>query len=207
MANQFKVYLNVNEVLMKNIRKGNAYQFLEVIIDGLTIGRVDRSQSFYIADGHHNIRLRYHYEARYSGGQGTDYTVATDFQCFIDNDDYESTVNVYFAADGKVEFLEGNVPFDPKKAKPSGCYVATCVYGSYDCPEVWTLRRFRDYKLEATWYGRAFIHLYYAISPSLVKWFGHTAWFKKMWKSTLDSMVTKLQSEGIKDTPYDDKNW
>lgn len=26
-----------------------------------------------------------------------------------------------------------------------GCYVATCVYGSYDCPEVWTLRRFRDY--------------------------------------------------------------
>lgn len=21
-----------------------------------------------------------------------------------------------------------------------GCYVATCVYGSYDCPEVWTLR-------------------------------------------------------------------
>ena len=25
-----------------------------------------------------------------------------------------------------------------------GCYIATCVYGSYDCPEVWTLRRFRD---------------------------------------------------------------
>ena len=25
------------------------------------------------------------------------------------------------------------------------CYVATAVYGSYDCPEVWTLRRFRDY--------------------------------------------------------------
>ena len=24
-----------------------------------------------------------------------------------------------------------------------GCYIATCVYGSYDCPEVWTLRRFR----------------------------------------------------------------
>lgn len=28
-----------------------------------------------------------------------------------------------------------------------GCYVATCVYGSYDCPQVWTLRRYRDYKL------------------------------------------------------------
>ena len=26
----------------------------------------------------------------------------------------------------------------------SGCYIATCVYGSYDCPQVQTLRRFRD---------------------------------------------------------------
>ena len=37
-----------------------------------------------------------------------------------------------------------------------GCYVATCVYGSYDCPQVWTLRRFRDDTLGSTWYGRAF---------------------------------------------------
>ena len=41
----------------------------------------------------------------------------------------------------------------------SACYVATAVYGSYDCPEVWTLRRFRDNTLEETWYGRAFIRL------------------------------------------------
>ncbi len=32
-----------------------------------------------------------------------------------------------------------------------GCYIATCVYGSYDCPQVWTLRRFRDYTLDETW--------------------------------------------------------
>ena len=25
-----------------------------------------------------------------------------------------------------------------------GCYIATCVYGSYDCSPVWILRRFRD---------------------------------------------------------------
>ena len=31
-----------------------------------------------------------------------------------------------------------------------GCYVATCVYGSYDCPQVWTLRRFRDNTLAET---------------------------------------------------------
>lgn len=89
----------------------------------------------------------------------------------------------------------------------SGCYVATAVYGSYDCPEVWTLRRYRDYDLAETWYGRAFIHTYYAISPTLVKWFGHTAWFKKMWKGKLDRMVKTLQDKGYESTPYEDRNW
>ncbi len=89
----------------------------------------------------------------------------------------------------------------------SGCYVATAIYGSYDCPQVWTLRRYRDYTLAETWYGRAFIHLYYAVSPTLVKWFGHTAWFKKMWKPKLDKMVETLNQNGVADTPYEDKNW
>lgn len=89
----------------------------------------------------------------------------------------------------------------------SGCYVATAVYGSYDCPEVWTLRRFRDNTLAQSWYGRAFIHAYYAISPTLVKWFGHTSWFKKMWKEPLDNLVQKLQSNGVESTPYNDPNY
>lgn len=88
-----------------------------------------------------------------------------------------------------------------------GCYVATAVYGSYDCPQVWTLRRYRDYTLGETWYGRAFIRTYYAISPTLVKWFGHTEWFKKMWQGKLDHMVAKLQANGVESTPYEDKNW
>ena len=88
-----------------------------------------------------------------------------------------------------------------------GCYVATAVYGSYDCPQVWTLRRYRDYTLAETWYGRAFIHTYYAISPTLVKWFGDTEWFKRMWKGKLDRMVANLKAEGVKDTPYEDRSW
>lgn len=92
--------------------------------------------------------------------------------------------------------------------KTSGqCYIATCVYGFYDCPQVWTLRRFRDNTLGTTWYGRLFIRVYYAISPTLVKWFGETRWFKKMWQGRLDKMVLKLQSKGVKDTPYQDKEW
>lgn len=93
------------------------------------------------------------------------------------------------------------------KIKIGGCYVATCVYGSYNCPQVWTLRRYRDYTLAKTWRGRAFIKTYYAISPTLVKWFGDTNWFKNMWKGKLDRMVAKLQENGVESTPYEDKNW
>ena len=97
--------------------------------------------------------------------------------------------------------------FPPFQKKQSGCYVATAIYGSYNCPEVWTLRRFRDNSLALTWYGRLFITLYYAISPTIVKWFGQRKWFNKMWRGKLDRMVEKLHSEGYEDTPYEDKKW
>lgn len=89
--------------------------------------------------------------------------------------------------------------------KKQGCYVATAVYGSYDCPEVWTLRRFRDYTLAETWYGRAFISTYYAISPTLVKWFGNSEWFRRMWQAPLNRLVSHLRNAGVDDTPYNDK--
>lgn len=89
----------------------------------------------------------------------------------------------------------------------NGCYIATCVYGSYDCPEVWTLRRFRDNILASTWYGRSFIKIYYSTSPTLVKWFGKTRWFNNLFKPFLDNMVTSLKEKGFSDTPYSDKNW
>ena len=88
-----------------------------------------------------------------------------------------------------------------------GCYIATAVYGSYDCPQVWSLRRFRDYTLASTWYGRAFIRIYYAISPSLVKHLGKTRWFQAMWKCILDPLVTHLNVNGVEDSPYIDNSW
>lgn len=92
-----------------------------------------------------------------------------------------------------------------KTSKKSGCYIATCVYGSYDCPQVWTLRRFRDYTLDTTWYGRVFIKMYYTISPSLVKWFGNTNWFKRFFQAGLDKMISRLNSKGVGNTFYRDK--
>ncbi len=91
-----------------------------------------------------------------------------------------------------------------RRGGSDGCYVATAVYGSYDCPEVWTLRRFRDHTLAKTWYGRAFIGVYYAISPALVKHWGHSKWFQGFWKVRLDKMVAKLQCKGYASSPYED---
>jgi hypothetical protein len=88
-----------------------------------------------------------------------------------------------------------------------GCYVATCVYGSYDCPQVWTLRRFRDNILAEYVIGRMFIRTYYAISPTIVRLFGQTAWFRTFWRKHLDHLVHRLQREGVEDTPYRDKIW
>lgn len=106
-----------------------------------------------------------------------------------------------------LEYLDALIEKNSTLKPVGGCYVATAVYGSYDCPQVWTLRRYRDYTLAKTWYGRAFIHTYYAISPTLVKWFGQAEWFQKLWRGRLDRMVQRLNVEGYKNTPYNDTNW
>lgn len=86
-----------------------------------------------------------------------------------------------------------------------GCYIATCVYGSYDCPEVWALRRFRDYTLDNTYIGRLLINCYYTLSPYLVKRFGKYTWFKKSWRKILDPIVFYLIKHGISNKKYNDK--
>lgn len=88
-----------------------------------------------------------------------------------------------------------------------GCYVATCVYGSYDCEQVWTLRRYRDDKLAKSLWGRAFIRVYYFASPTIVRLFGETEWFKRFFRRSLDKKVKKLNEEGYENTPYADKEW
>ena len=97
------------------------------------------------------------------------------------------------------------VPVLQKMSTSGGCYVATCVYGSYDCPEVWVLRRYRDNTLMNSWKGRAFVKLYYCVSPRIVKLLGKTTWFNKIWKPVLNRIVDNLKDRGYCDLPYIDK--
>jgi len=89
--------------------------------------------------------------------------------------------------------------------KKGDCYIATCVYNTYDCPELWTLRRFRDSVLMKSWFGKHFVSTYYLISPKIVKHFGTKSWFKVLWLTIISNIVKKLQDNGIEDTPYTDE--
>lgn len=92
-----------------------------------------------------------------------------------------------------------------KPKKSDGCYIATAVYGSYDCPQVWTLRRFRDNVLRQNVFGKAFVKIYYKTSPTLVKAFGNYKWFNSLWMNILDKFVCQLKRKGYSDKPYQDK--
>jgi hypothetical protein len=117
----------------------------------------------------------------------------------VDKEGNKQIINAYVEKICKI-----NPEYKAPEINTGGCYIATAVYGSYDCPEVWTLRRFRDYTLAETWYGRIFIKTYYAVSPTLVKWFGQTEWFKSIFRMPLEKLVSKLNKRGFDNTPYND---
>ena len=86
-----------------------------------------------------------------------------------------------------------------------GCYIATAVYGSYDCPEVWTLRRFRDLYLAGSRGGRILIKLYYLISPTIVRYLGKGELFRHWGRGILDRFVRQLNRQGVSSKPYVDR--
>lgn len=99
--------------------------------------------------------------------------------------------------------------YDPKYIVPArpkrSCYIATAVYGTYDCAEVWTLRRYRDQVLANSLWGRIFIAIYYKISPKVVALFGRNRMFLSWSKRWLDDLVERLKCHGFEDTPYLDQ--
>ncbi len=105
---------------------------------------------------------------------------------------------------GRIVTRKYNPKIDDDKEEKNGCYIATSVYGSYDCPEVWVLRRFRDKCLKKYTLGRLFIKFYYAISPRLVSKFGDKKVFSGVFKPMLDNLVNRLMDEGYESTNYYD---
>ena len=80
-------------------------------------------------------------------------------------------------------------------AKKEGCYIATAVYGSYDAPQVLTLRRFRDEVLARSAFGRWFIRTYYRLSPPIAERLKEAKFINGLVRSILDKLVSKLNSK------------
>lgn len=85
-----------------------------------------------------------------------------------------------------------------------GCYIATAVYGTYDCPQLWVLRRFRDTFLENRWWGRMFIMAYYKVSPVIVRILGDNKKINDSIRKLLDYFVKILKNKGFGEQPYQD---
>ncbi len=142
-------------------------------------------------------------------------TAALSWQTAIDI--HKEYVKFLQDKEGNIKDIETYVQkiqkYDPTYREPEiqtnvedgGCYIATSIYGSYDCPEVWILRRFRDNTLNNYLLGKCFIKTYYTISPSLVKWFGSSLIFKRTFTPMLNKLVSKLRNKGFSDSPYQDK--
>jgi len=108
---------------------------------------------------------------------------------------------ISLAADGneckKEKEALAKIPKGAKLLKNAGggCYIATCVYGSYDAPEVLCLRQFRDEVLASSIFGRLFIALYYFFSPPIAERLKKMQRTNVFVRKTLDKAVERLNKK------------
>jgi hypothetical protein len=82
---------------------------------------------------------------------------------------------------------------DCSGADCGSCFIATAVYGSYDAPQVITLRYFRDKKLMPHRVGRLFVATYYQLSPPLAKGLKTSPFFAAPVRYILNKFVAWLE--------------
>jgi hypothetical protein len=79
-----------------------------------------------------------------------------------------------------------------QKESKSACFIATEVYGSYNTPQVFLLKEYRDKYLMASRLGTLFIKLYFLISPHIACWLKHRNRMKYLIKIILDFFVVSF---------------
>jgi hypothetical protein len=77
-------------------------------------------------------------------------------------------------------------------AQEKGCFIATACYGSVNAPEVELLRQFRDEHLKPNAAGRAFVRLYYFISPPIARYLRKHEGAKRIVRNTLVAPLVSI---------------
>ncbi|MDG5816260.1 VRR-NUC domain-containing protein [Chitinispirillales bacterium ANBcel5] len=85
-------------------------------------------------------------------------------------------------------------PHQHEKREKSGCFVATVVYGSYECEQVVQLRQFRDQVLLRSFLGRAFVRVYYSRGPALASIVERSGILKLMSRIGFDLLLTAIRT-------------
>lgn len=88
---------------------------------------------------------------------------------------------------------------EEEEEKKEGCFVATAIYGSYDCPQVVVLRHFRDRIVAKVPGGTALINLYYRHGPTLAERLTFHKNITKVFRWGLDVFVAALRGLGIRE--------
>ena len=78
-----------------------------------------------------------------------------------------------------------------KQATDSRCFIATHVFGG-DAPQTWRLRQWRDESLMTHGWGRALVQTYYALSPSLIRLFGHSRTMQRLARTALNAFIKRI---------------
>jgi len=75
------------------------------------------------------------------------------------------------------------------------CFVATAAFGDYNSPEVIYLSVFRDQVLNHSLFGRAFVRIYYKISPPLAGIIAKSSLLRRLVRSlVLQPIISFLRS-------------
>lgn len=120
----------------------------------------------------------------------------------LDTDhDLDDLAELFESGEAKKQFDELH---PPKQLSIMDCHIAPAVYGFSDCPQVWTLHRFRDNILVNRLWGRIvlfLLHVIYVVSLSISRRLDREEQINAFWRRKLDGWVKQLNDCGVKDTP------
>ena len=79
------------------------------------------------------------------------------------------------------------------KLNPTGCFIATLVYGDYNHPQVQVLRAFRDNTLLKSYLGKKFVIKYYVFSPAMVKKIKNKPFVRIIIRNILNAIIKVIK--------------